>query len=109
MTGVQTCALPIFYVPPEYLEGESTDPFESLQIYPNPTKGLIKIEFENEIYGDLLVKIFNQDGKELYNFIFEKGTAYFSTELNLKGQTEGYYLIALDLNKRIVTRKVIIE
>ncbi|OFY62465.1 MAG: hypothetical protein A2Y71_00010 [Bacteroidetes bacterium RBG_13_42_15] len=98
-----------FYIPPEYLIGEDKDLEENTRLYPNPTSGRVNIEIENEITGDLLVSIFDQNGKELYNFKFEKTTEYFFTELELNGLTAGYYLFTLDLNDRIVTRKVIIE
>jgi hypothetical protein len=47
-----------------------------------------------------------KDGKELFNFIFEKNSAYFSAELNLRGQPEGFYLIIFDLNRRLAVRKL---
>ncbi|MCX6301387.1 MAG: FG-GAP-like repeat-containing protein [Bacteroidia bacterium] len=96
-------------VPAGYTGIDDVDLFTGLKIYPNPTTGLINIEIENEIIGDLLIKIINQDGKELYNFIFEKSSAYFSTELNLGGQPEGYYLIIFDLNRKLAVKKIILE
>jgi len=98
-----------FYIPQEYIVSDDTDPFENLRIYPNPTPGLIRIELESELSGDLLIKIYNQDGKELYNFMFEKSSVSFSTELNLMGLEKGFYLISLELNGILTTRKVILE
>jgi len=88
---------------------DDIDPFEGLKLYPNPTTGLFSVEIENEVFGDLLIRIYNQDGKELYNFIFEKTSAYFSAELNLSGKPGGYYLITFDLDRRFAAKKIIIE
>ncbi len=98
-----------FRIPAEYLVRDATDPFENLQIYPNPTSGILRIELENELSGDLPVKIYNQDGKELYNFIFEKSSTSFSAELNLNGLAKGLYLISIELNGTLTTRKIILE
>jgi hypothetical protein len=98
-----------FYIPPEYLAGEDKDLEENIRLYPNPTGGRVNIEIKNEIMGILLIKILDQNGKDLYNFKFEKNTEFFSTELDLNGLSDGYYLFTLDLNDRIVTRKIIIE
>ncbi len=88
---------------------DDIDPFEGLKLYPNPTTGLFSVEIENEVFGDLLIRIYNQDGKELYNFMFEKTSAYFSAELNLSGKPGGYFLITFDLDRRFAAKKIIIE
>jgi len=85
------------------------DPFEGLKIYPNPSNGHFIAEIENEIFGDLLIKIISQDGKELYNFMFEKTSVHFIAELNISEQPEGYYLIIFDLNKHFTVRRIIID
>ena len=88
---------------------ENIDPFKGLNIYPNPSNGHFIAETENEIFGDLLIKIISQDGKELYNFMFEKTSTHFIAELNISGQPEGYYLIIFDLNGHITVRRIIID
>jgi hypothetical protein len=83
---------------------DDTDFFKGLKIYLNPTSGLINVKIENELIGNLLIRIYTQDGKELYNFMFEKASTYFSTELNLNRQSGGYYLITFDLNHRFALK-----
>jgi len=88
---------------------DDVDPFEGLKIYPNPTNGLFVAEIENGIMGNLFIKIISQDGKELFNFMFEKTSVHFSTKLNISRQTKGYYLIIFDLNKQVAVRRIIID
>ncbi len=88
---------------------DDVDPFEGLKIYPNPSNGLFIAEIENGSLGDLLIKIISQDGKELFNFMYEKRSAYFSAELNISELPKGYYLISFELDKYITTRRIIID
>jgi hypothetical protein len=88
---------------------EDPDAFNSLNIYPNPSGGLFTIELNNQQYGDLLISVLSLDGKELFNFRFQKNTDYFSGQIDLTRQPEGNYLIIVDLNKKYTVRKIIIE
>ena len=36
---------------------DDVDPFAGLKIYPNPTPGLFTIEMDNQVFGDLNIKI----------------------------------------------------
>ncbi|TAL65055.1 MAG: PKD domain-containing protein, partial [Bacteroidetes bacterium] len=85
------------------------DPFAGVKIYPNPTPGLFTIEMDNPIFGELKIDIFNQGGKEILNIKFEKTTEHFSSQINLKGQAKGVYIISLQINGQISNKKIIIE
>jgi len=88
---------------------EDIDPFKDMVIYPNPTTGLFTIEMEIQVFGELMIKIITQDGKEVQSIRFEKTTAYFSTPINLSGHGKGMYLINMTIDKYQENRKVIME
>jgi hypothetical protein len=88
---------------------DDIDPFAGLKIYPNPNPGLFTIEMNNQLFGDLMIGIFSEEGKEIINIKFKKTTEYFSSQINMSRQPKGYYLITFDLNKKIAVRKIIIE
>jgi len=88
---------------------EDIDPFESMNIYPNPTSGKVTVDMENQVFDDLNVTIVTIEGREVYSNKFEKATEYFSVEIDLSDRAEGVYFIKLQTGKYLATRKVIVE
>jgi len=88
---------------------EDADPFEGLNIYPNPTNGLITIEMDNMIIDDLDVSVIAQNGKEILKTRFEKTTSHFSVQVDLNGQARGIYFVSISIDKYKSNRKIIIK
>jgi PKD repeat protein len=88
---------------------EDVDPFVGLKIYPNPTNGLFTIEMNNQVFGNLIIGILNQGGKEILNIKFKKTTEHFSSQVDLSGQPKGMYLINLKIDKYLANRKVVVK
>ena len=85
------------------------DPFANLKIYPNPTPGVFTIEMDNEIYGELLTRIFSQNAVEIFNIKYDKTTRHFKAQIDLSGQGKGVYIISLLLDKYKAERKLMVE
>ncbi|MCX6335396.1 MAG: FG-GAP-like repeat-containing protein [Bacteroidia bacterium] len=85
------------------------DPFKGLQIYPNPTPGIFTVEMDNNVFGDLLIKIITEDGKDILSIKFEKTTEHFSSQIDLSGQAKALYIINLLIDKYFATRKLVVE
>jgi PKD repeat protein/predicted nucleotidyltransferase len=98
-----------FHIPKEYLIDEDIDPFENLRIYPNPATGLFTIEMDNEIFGELLISIITEQGKDILSIKFEKTTEHFLSQVDLSGQSKGIYIINFLIDKYSAIRKVIVE
>ncbi len=88
---------------------EDIDPFEDVKIYPNPTTGMFTIEMNNNVYGELVIDIFSQNGSKVLNIKFQKTTEYFQSQIDLSGQPNGMYLINLAFDKFKTTRKILVE
>ena len=84
-------------------------PFAGLKIYPNPTPGLFTIEMDNQLFGELMIKIITEAGKQVLNIKFEKTTVHFSSQIDLSGQAKGMYVINLMIEKYFTTRKIVLE
>lgn len=98
-----------FSIPQKYMVGEDIDPFENLKIYPNPTPGMFTIEMDNSIFGELDIKIFTNEGRQLLNIKFEKTTEHFATQVDLSGNPKGMYLVNLMIERYNANRKLIVE
>jgi len=88
---------------------DDADPFEDVKIYPNPTTGMFTIEMNNNIFGELIIDIFSQNGRKMLNIKLEKTTEHFQSQIDLSGQSKGMYLINLSLDKFKAVRKVLVE
>jgi len=88
---------------------DDIDPFEGLNIYPNPTTGLFTIEIDNNLFGKLWLRIITENGKEVMSLNLDKTTEHFMYEVDLSGQSKGLYIINLLIDRHFATRKVIVE
>lgn len=98
-----------FSIPADFLRAENIDPFVNLKIYPNPTPGMFTVEMDNNIYGELVIDIFNQGGSKILNIKFEKTTSHFRSQVDLSGQAKGMYVLNFILSKYFATRKLLVE
>ncbi|MEP0367837.1 MAG: T9SS type A sorting domain-containing protein [Cyclobacteriaceae bacterium] len=82
---------------------------ESLDYYPNPSTGSFKLRFKVPQQGELSVKVYNLDGKEVFSRYFNQFGGTYSESLDLTDQSAGVYLLEVQLDKKRLTRKIVIE
>jgi hypothetical protein len=83
---------------------------EDLSYYPNPTAdGNFRLKFKTPTDGELSVKIYNIDGKEVFHRYFEKFSGLYSERIDLIQQKEGIYLLEITQEGKRLTRKIIID
>ena len=63
----------------------------------------------NNVFGELIIDIFTQNGSKILNIKFEKTTECFSSQIDLSGQSSGLYILNLSLDKFRAVRKVLVE
>lgn len=81
-----------------------------LKYYPNPApNGRFKLNFGVPEPGELAIKIYNLDGKEIYNRYFETFSGLYAETIDLSGQSEGIYLLEIQLGGKRLTRKIAID
>ena len=73
-----------------------------LNIYPNPSNGLVNIELEEN--GDFLIEINDIIGKRIYTQNINSNTV-----LNLENLEKGVYFVSISNNEKTNTTKLIIE
>lgn len=88
---------------------DDVNPFANIEIYPNPTPGMFTIEMDNNLFGELITRIFSRNAVEILNIKFYKSTQHFIAHVDLSGQGKGVYLISFTLDKYKAERKIVVE
>ncbi|NOQ25045.1 MAG: M6 family metalloprotease domain-containing protein [Bacteroidales bacterium] len=76
-----------------------------IKLYPNPTNGLITVEYNNSIEAGS-VKIFNYLGKLIYTKILNNDK---QQSIDLTNQAKGVYIIQFTLGKKQISTQLIIQ
>ena len=76
-----------------------------LKIYPNPTSGLVHIEFNNLPGPGTIIQVFNQLGQT----VLIKQVKSPITEINLSNNRKGLYYVRITANRSFRTEKVILR
>jgi Secretion system C-terminal sorting domain len=80
---------------------------ESLNVYPNPSDGLINVDFsENSQYKSIILSITNQSGQKLYNGKFQSPRGKICLNTNLPA---GLYFLNMIADSQILKWKVVIK
>lgn len=76
---------------------------EIVSIYPNPSRGLVNINFENN--ASRLLKIYDVNGKLILDRTLENS----QNQMDLSGQRKGVYFISVTSDGKEVSNKLILE
>ena len=83
---------------------------DDLRYFPNPAPdGRFHLQFDTPQPGELAIKIYNINGKEVFNRYFEKYGGRYSEMIDLSRQSEGIYLLEINLDGKRLTRKIAID
>jgi len=77
---------------------------QELWIYPNPTKGIVRIEFPM-LDSEAFIRVYDANGKA----IIQKAVKEPSSEINLSGEPSGIYILSIRIGSNKKEWKVIKE
>lgn len=75
---------------------------ENLSFSPNPSNGQFNFNFSGDISQVSSTEIFNFQGVKVYR------ANGFQSKINLTNQAPGIYLVQVQLNSKIITRKIVV-
>jgi len=108
-------AIVIVTVTPQVGIGEGAI-LNSLNIYPNPNTGVFTITFDIKIKQHINLKIFNIEGKVIYEEDLNEFTGLYSKEIDLSAAqagmssyAKGIYNLQLIYNEGRINKKIILE
>lgn len=103
----------IYWVTTDFIEeliiqtNSSSQTFEpKIQIFPNPTNGIISISFGERQYKNAVVEITNIEGKQIFSNTFQNIT---TATIDVTGYPNGIYLMSISINGKKIHKKICIE
>jgi hypothetical protein len=79
----------------------------SLNVYPNPTNGLLNISYISDVNGDVTIKLVNINGQEVLNHTFNKANGEFLNTINMNNFAKGVYMLQIVTPESTSVQKVI--
>lgn len=76
--------------------GINTIEKSNFNVYPNPAKSYIELDFSNEIYEDVIITITDITGKDILMKTYNKTEKQFQKRIELKDFNSGIYLIKIE-------------
>ena len=96
-------------VAPAELESKKELKLNNLQYYPNPSNGKFKLSF-SAAKGELTtVKIYDQEGKEVYSEEFPQFAGSFSREIDISNFGQGIFFLRVVQGSNSLTKKLLIQ
>ncbi len=81
--------------------------FEIFAIYPNPSNGLVLISLSTT--NDVKINLNDISGRLIFNETFKNSDLVFKKEINFNNLSKGIYLINVESDGKIASKKLIIE
>ncbi|MCK4664250.1 MAG: T9SS type A sorting domain-containing protein, partial [Bacteroidales bacterium] len=81
----------------------------NVNIYPNPNTGKFNLTILSHETGEIIVRIYNIQGKEVISKTFTKNTKEFITEFDLDKLSKGVYQIKIITAKRVIDKQLLIK
>ncbi len=80
-----------------------------VELYPNPSTGLINLNIEIQDYNDLRISIISIDGHVIYTREVKNNIGNINQKIDLSNQPKGLYLIKIENEKLSRIEKLIIK
>ncbi len=89
--------------------GMGENALATLRVFPNPTSGLVRIEFPMLVGGEAEVRVISVAGTQLavQRGLFSAGTQ--SIDLDLRGLASGMYLLEVQTEDAVGVQRLVIE
>lgn len=80
-----------------------------LSIFPNPADDFITVSLSSEFHGNSNMSISTVDGRTVYSNNVKLDQPVNMYNINVKAFAAGFYILRLDTNNGVITRKLVIE
>jgi hypothetical protein len=82
---------------------------EKINLYPNPSKGMFKLQFDLPEKGQTEIKVFNAAGRIIYEYELGNFTGEFSDEVDISQNGTGTYFLQIRQGEKYASKKIILQ
>ena len=83
--------------------------FDNFKVFPNPSDGSFRIQFNDESSADVEITIYDLLGRKVSERRFATPSPSFDEEVNFDGLSSGLYILRVKKGNRISSQKISIE
>ncbi len=81
----------------------------AMEVFPNPTQGMIKLNLEADLFTTADLKVMNTMGQVVYEQNGIKINGNFSTDIDLSEQSQGVYFVVVSGNEQQISKKIFLQ
>jgi hypothetical protein len=82
---------------------------EQLDFYPNPNDGKFNLSFSLPDKGRTVIRMYDQNGKEVYNEILPDFKGKYSNNIDISGEAKGLYFLNIEQGNKSINKKLILQ
>jgi hypothetical protein len=83
--------------------------FAGFKLFPNPSVGTFKLQFNIQSTNAVEVNVFDLAGRTIYNQNYSDVAGFFDEEISLGNISKGIYLLRVMNGEQVVTKKIVVE
>lgn len=88
---------------------EPHDIFSEFQLWPNPADDYLNISFTSSITQDLTIQINDMAGHKVYDMNLPNYSGNFEAQIDVSKWAKGIYILKIQGNKGLYTRKIVVK
>ena len=81
----------------------------NVQIYPNPTSGMVSVQYKGATVSQAAVRILNMTGQEVISYTLDQLTDGDVVHMDLKGFAAGIYMIRIEADELKATGRIVLQ
>jgi subtilisin-like proprotein convertase family protein len=81
----------------------------NISLWPNPTKGILNIKLMNSSDNNVIISLFDLQGRKVRGFNDASSNSIFTKEIDTKNISSGIYLLSISQGNKKATKKIIIS
>ncbi len=82
---------------------------ENLSIFPNPTTGMLNVNFNAEKQGDMQIKLLSITGQVVVDELIAENGGQYTKTIDISNQAKGVYLLSIISESEKIDRKVVLK
>lgn len=82
---------------------------ENIQLFPNPNRGMFRLEFELPNRGETSIRVFNSEARLIYSFDLGEYQGNFSDDIDISQNGPGAYFLEIRQGATSMVKKVLLQ